>query len=73
VICILLDILPSEYVKWKSSANRYVSGELARGYKIDVVFVGVAIFMELSVILTLRVKQPESRLASWRPKTAKTF
>lgn len=34
---------------------------------------GVAIFMALSVILTLAVKQLESRLASWRPETAKTF
>jgi len=50
-----------------------VSGELARGYKIDVIFVGVAIFMALSVILNLAVKQLESRLASWRPEMAKTF
>jgi ABC-type nitrate/sulfonate/bicarbonate transport system permease component len=38
-----------------------------------VVFVGVAIFMALSLILTLAVKRLESRLASWRPETAKTF
>jgi len=50
-----------------------VSCEVARGYKIDAVFVGVAIFMALSVILTLAVKQLESRLASSRPETAKTF
>ena len=41
----------------------------ATNYKVDVVFVGVAIFMALS----LAVKQLESHLASWRPETAKTF
>ena len=45
----------------------------ASNYKVDVVFVGVAIFMALSVILTLSVKALENHLASWRPETAKTF
>jgi ABC-type nitrate/sulfonate/bicarbonate transport system permease component len=45
----------------------------ATNYKIDVVFVGVIIFMALSVILTFSVKYLESRLASWRPDAAKTF
>jgi hypothetical protein len=35
--------------------------------------VGAANFMAPSVILTLAVKQLESRLASWRPKMAKTL
>ncbi len=51
----------------------YMIAAAATNYKVDVVFVGVAIFMALSVILTLAVKQLESRLASWRPETAKTF
>ncbi|MDP2601348.1 MAG: ABC transporter permease subunit [Deltaproteobacteria bacterium] len=51
----------------------YMIASAATNYKVDVVFVGVAIFMTLSVILTLAVKQLEARLASWRPETAKTF
>jgi ABC-type nitrate/sulfonate/bicarbonate transport system permease component len=51
----------------------YMIASAATNYKVDVVFVGVGIFMALSVILTLAVKQLESRLASWRPETAKTF
>jgi NitT/TauT family transport system permease protein len=51
----------------------YMIASAATNYKVDVVFVGVAIFMALSVILTLAVKQLESRLARWRPETAKTF
>jgi len=51
----------------------YMIASAATNYKVDVVFVGVVIFMVLSVILTLAVKQLESRLASWRPETAKTF
>jgi hypothetical protein len=51
----------------------YMIASAATNYKVDVVFVGVVIFMALSVILTLAVKQLESRLASWRPEAAKTF
>lgn len=51
----------------------YMIASAATNYKVDVVFVGVAIFMALSVILTLAVKQLESRLASWRPEAAKSF
>jgi ABC-type nitrate/sulfonate/bicarbonate transport system permease component len=51
----------------------YMIASAATNYKVDVVFVGVAIFMALSVILTLAVKQLESHLASWRPETAKSF
>jgi ABC-type nitrate/sulfonate/bicarbonate transport system permease component len=51
----------------------YMIASAATNYKVDVVFVGVFIFMALSVILTLAVKRIESYLASWRPETAKTF
>ena len=51
----------------------YMIASAASNYKVDVVFVGVAIFMALSVILTFSVKALETRLASWRPETAKTF
>lgn len=45
----------------------------ASAYQTDVVFVGVAIFMGLSLIFTLTVKKIESNLTRWRPETAKTF
>jgi NitT/TauT family transport system permease protein len=51
----------------------YMIASAATNYKVDVVFVGVAIFMTLSVALTLAVKRLESRLARWRPETTKTF
>jgi ABC-type nitrate/sulfonate/bicarbonate transport system permease component len=51
----------------------FMIASAASNYKVDVVFVGVAIFMALSLILTLSVKRLESRLASWRPEAAKTF
>jgi NitT/TauT family transport system permease protein len=51
----------------------YMIASAATNYKVDVVFVGVLIFMALSVILTLTVKQIEARLASWRPEAAKSF
>lgn len=51
----------------------FMIASAASNYKVDVVFVGVAIFMGLSLILTMSVKGLESRLASWRPETAKSF
>ncbi len=45
----------------------------ATNYKVDVVFVGVAIFMGLSLVLTLGVKKIETKLSRWRPEEAKTF
>lgn len=45
----------------------------ATNYKVDVVFVGVAIFMGLSLVLTMAVKKLESNLARWRPEETKTF
>ena len=56
-----------------SQGQGYMIASAATNYKVDVVFVGVAIFMALSVTLTLAVKRLESCLASWRPETAKTF
>lgn len=51
----------------------FMIASAATNYKVDVVFVGVAIFMAFSLVLTLAVKRLESRLASWRPETAKTY
>jgi len=45
----------------------------ATHYKLDGKFVGVAIFMGLSLILTMAVKKIESNLSRWRPEEAKTF
>lgn len=51
----------------------FMIASAATNYKVDVVFVGVAIFMGLSLILTLSVKKVESHLTRWRPEEAKTF
>ncbi|TMA12572.1 MAG: ABC transporter permease [Deltaproteobacteria bacterium] len=51
----------------------YMIASAATNYKVDVVFVGVAIFMGFSLILTMSVKSLESRLATWRPEATKTF
>ena len=45
----------------------------ASAYQTDVVFVGVAIFMGMSLIFTFTVKKIESKLNRWRPETVKTF
>jgi ABC-type nitrate/sulfonate/bicarbonate transport system permease component len=51
----------------------FMIASAATNYKVDVVFVGVAIFMGLSLILTLSVKKIETNLSRWRPEEAKTF
>ncbi|HUK40496.1 MAG TPA: ABC transporter permease [Candidatus Acidoferrales bacterium] len=51
----------------------YMIASAATNYKVDVVFVGVTIFMALSLVLTHLVKKLESRLSRWRPDETKTF
>jgi NitT/TauT family transport system permease protein len=51
----------------------YMIASAATNYKVDVVFVGVAIFMGLSLVLTLWVKNLETRLSRWRPEDTKAF
>ncbi|MBI2999306.1 MAG: hypothetical protein HYY46_12810, partial [Deltaproteobacteria bacterium] len=45
----------------------------ASAYQVDVVFVGAAIFMGISLIFTLTVKRIEANLSRWRPEVVKTF
>ena len=45
----------------------------ASSYQVDIVFVGVAIFMGIALILTLTVKKIETNLSRWRPEDVKTF
>ncbi|OGQ73398.1 MAG: hypothetical protein A3G40_06395 [Deltaproteobacteria bacterium RIFCSPLOWO2_12_FULL_57_22] len=45
----------------------------ASAYQVDVVFVGAAIFMGISLIFTLTVKRIEANLSRWRPDVVKTF
>ncbi|HWO42593.1 MAG TPA: ABC transporter permease [Candidatus Eisenbacteria bacterium] len=51
----------------------FMIASAATNYKVDVVFVGVAIFMGLSLILTFSVKRVETKLSRWRPEETKTF
>lgn len=51
----------------------FMIASAATNYKVDVVFVGVTIFMGLSLVLTLSVKKIESNLSRWRPEETKTF
>jgi len=51
----------------------FMIASAATNYKVDVVFVGVTIFMGLSLVLTLSVKKIENNLNRWRPEEVKTF
>lgn len=68
----LLGVVVGEFFG-ASSGLGFMIATAATNYKVDVVFVGVAIFMGLSLILTMSVKKIESKLTRWRPETAKNF
>jgi NitT/TauT family transport system permease protein len=68
----LLGVVVGEFFG-ASSGLGYMIASAATNYKVDVVFVGVVIFMGLSLLLTMSVKRIESNLTRWRPETAKTF
>lgn len=68
----LLGVVVGEFFG-ASKGLGYMIASAATNYKVNVVFVGVAIFMVLSLVLTLPVKKIESKLTRWRPEEAKTF
>lgn len=45
----------------------------ASAFQVDIVFVGAAIFMGISLVFTLTVKKIEAKLSRWRPEEVKTF
>lgn len=68
----LLGVVVGEFFA-ASRGLGYMIANAATNYKVNVVFVGVAIFMGLALILTHLVKRLESRLSRWRHEEAKTF
>ena len=68
----LLGVVVGEFFG-ASKGLGFMIATAATNYKVDVVFVGVAIFMGLSLVLTMSVKKIETKLTRWRPEAAKTF
>jgi ABC-type nitrate/sulfonate/bicarbonate transport system permease component len=68
----LLGVVVGEFFASSRGLGFMIAGA-ATNYKVDVVFVGVAIFMGLSLALTHLVKRLESRLSRWRPDEVKTY
>lgn len=68
----LLGVVVGEFFG-ASKGLGFMIASAATNYKVDVVFVGVTIFMSLSLILTHLVKRVESKLNRWRPEVVKTF
>jgi NitT/TauT family transport system permease protein len=68
----LLGVVVGEFFG-ASKGLGFMIATAATNYKVDVVFVGVAIFMGLSLILTISVKKIEAKLTRWRPEDVKTF
>lgn len=51
----------------------FMIASAAGNYQVNVVFVGILIFMAMSIVLTMAVKKLETRFSRWRPEAVKTF
>lgn len=68
----LLGVVVGEFFG-ASKGLGFMIASAATNYKVDVVFVGVTLFMGISLVLTVLVKKLEAKLSRWRPEVVKTF
>ena len=69
----ILGIVVAEFFGGTTQGMGVVMVDAAGKFQVDVVFVGLIMFMTLSLILTAIVKFIENRLSRWRPQQVKTF
>ena len=69
----ILGIVVAEFFGGTTQGMGVVMVDAAGKFQVDVVFVGLIMFMTLSLILTAIVKMIENRLSRWRPQQVKTF
>jgi len=69
----ILGIVVAEFFGGTTMGLGVIMVNAAGKFQVDVVFVGLILFMALSLILTSIVKVLENRLGRWRPQVVKTF
>lgn len=69
----ILGIVVAEFFGGTTQGIGVIMVDAAGKFQVDVVFVGLILFMVISLIMTAIVKIIENRLSSWRPAKVKTF
>ncbi len=69
----VLGIVVAEFFGGTTKGLGVIMVDASGKFHVDVVFVGVLLFMTLSLIMTSGVKLLELRLTRWRPEKVKTF
>lgn len=69
----VLGIVVAEFFGGTTKGLGVIMVDAAGKFHVDVVFVGLVLFMGLSLIMTGIVKMVENRLSRWRPELVKTF
>lgn len=69
----ILGIVVAEFFGGTTQGIGVIMVDAAGKFQVDVVFVGLILFMVISLIMTAIVKVIENRLSSWRPAKVKTF
>ena len=69
----ILGIVVAEFFGGTTKGLGVIMVDAAGKFQVDVVFVGLVLFMTLSLIMVGIVKAIENRLTRWRPQLVKTF
>ncbi|MEE2957088.1 MAG: ABC transporter permease [Pseudomonadota bacterium] len=69
----ILGIVVAEFFGGTTMGMGVIMVDASGKFHVDVVFVGLIMFMTLSLILTAIVKIIENKLSRWRPQQVKTF
>ena len=69
----ILGIVVAEFFGGTTKGLGVIMVDAAGKFQVDVVFVGLVLFMTLSLIMVGIVKTIENRLTRWRPQLVKTF
>ncbi len=69
----ILGIVVAEFFGGTTKGLGVIMVDASGKFHVDIVFVGLILFMALSLIMTAGVKVIESRLSRWRPQVVKTF
>ena len=69
----VLGIVVAEFFGGTTKGIGVVMVDASGKFHVDILFVGVLLFMALSLVMTSFVKLLENRLSRWRPEVVKTF
>jgi len=69
----ILGVVVAEFFGGTEFGLGVVMVQASQGYRVDILFAVLIIFMVVSLVITAGVKQIESRLSRWRPAKVKTF